>query len=249
MKQRSVLPSVQVDKGNPEVPQGTVNGLELDALGTGPGYEDEHVLIGAPKSVVAAAETSDEITPEEQEEIDRAMFKTWFTPSSVRQQTSLLQWQRLFAAWFAHLPVSPGINDCVRYVRATTKYRVGADAIRTLMARQDWQRMVVSFRESEPKRARELLNADHQTYVDAHREGLNLALAAGDYRAVPPFTVPMLDRVAPKREEETERRPTIVINIAGSAGLELGKVTQGALREADIIDAEVIEITEDKETP
>lgn len=228
MNEGGMLPGVQVQERNPEIPEPIQHRSDLDALGPGTADEDNHVPL----------------SPEEQDKVDRAMFRTFYTPKNVREQVVLLQWQRLFAAWFAHLPVAPSIEDCVRYVRAITTFKVSASAIRELLHRNDFGQLVARFRESEQLRAKELLNADYQIYVDAHRRGLQMALDAEDYRAVPPFTAPMLDRVAPRKDDQVAKSPTIIINLGGVAQQEVLKLQIASPSQDDIVDADILEIEE-----
>lgn len=48
--------------------------------------------------------------------------------------------------------------------------------------------------------ARAMLEERYGSAIQAHFAGLDLALGAEDYRAIPNYTVPILDRVAPKRD-------------------------------------------------
>lgn len=215
MDERSVLPGVKITDREAVVPEAFDEGSELYPLGSRPADDHDH----------RRTALQGEISPEEQAEIDRAMFRTYYTPKNVREQPSLMQWQRLFAAWYAHLPIQPTTRDCVNYARAITKFRIGDLTVKELIKRTDFQRLVVVFRESEQKRAKELLNADYQSYLEAHRAGLDMALAAGDYRAVPPFTTPMLERISPKKEDPEARPTQIIINLPASAGVELARIT------------------------
>jgi hypothetical protein len=241
-----MLAGVDIKQLDATVPEALDERSELYPLRSGTADENNH----------GVAARQGEITPEEQDDIDRAMFHTYYTPKNVREQASLQQWQRLFAAWYAHVPIKPTIRDCVNYARAITKFRIGDTTIKELMRRPDFQRLVVMFRESEQKRAKELLNADYQTYLEAHRAGLDMALAAGDYRAVPPFTTPMLERISPKKEEAETRPTQIIINLPAAQGVELARIT-GTVDSArdtdsgdpdDIEDAQILEI-EDDTTP
>lgn len=227
MDEGRVLASVDVENRNTSLPEPVDHRRDLDALGSGPTDKNNHVPL----------------SPEEQDVVDKAMFRTFYTPKNVREQVSLLQWQRLFAAWFAQLPVEPSLEDCIRYVRAITTFRVGASTIRELLRRNDFGLLVARFRESEQLRAKELLNADYQTYVDAHRQGLQMALDAQDYRAVPPFTAPMLDRIAPKKDDQIQKSPTIIINLGGLAGQEVQKLKIAEVQ--DIVDADILEIEDE----
>jgi len=48
--------------------------------------------------------------------------------------------------------------------------------------------------------ARSMLEERYGSAINAHFDGLDMALGARDYRAIPNYTVPILDRVAPKRD-------------------------------------------------
>ncbi len=241
MDERGMLAGVDIKKLDATVPEAFDDRSELYPLRARAAEEDNH----------SAVARQGEITPEEQADIDRAMFRTYYTPKNVREQVSLQQWQRLFAAWYAHVAIQPTIRDCVAYARAITKFRIGDTTIKELMKRADFQRLVVVFRESEQKRAKELLNADYQTYLEAHRAGLDMALAAGDYRAVPPFTTPMLERISPKKEDAEARPTQIIINLPASASAELARISHSvdSPRDAspgDVVDAEILDIEEEE---
>lgn len=173
--------------------------------------------------------------------VDREIYDKHYTPHAVDDQPFLRQWQRLFAAWYAVHPVKPRILECVEYCRAITHWRVPRATVEKLLRREDFQTLTRQFRESERLRTQELLTADYQYYLDAHRKGLDMALEAGDHRGIPAFTNPILDRIAPKRTEEGQKAAMVNIVLQGS----VAKLAQSFVQGEIIEDAEVLEVLEE----
>jgi len=73
--------------------------------------------------------------------------------------------------------------------------------IRRIRQRADWQEVVRKFEEGGMEAARQQFISDLPTYIHMHREGAEMAMRQGDYRALPAFTVPALERAVPKHDE------------------------------------------------
>lgn len=146
-------------------------------------------------------------------------------------------WMRRYAAWIASQPSRPTGKEKVQFVRNLIRAPITLGTIRKLEAREDFQKYFEELDADAIKRAKADLEAAMGEYVDTHLEGMRLAVAAKDYKAIPPYTVPILDRVAPKREDGVRQANVVVLNFG--ADDPRARSLARAL-DADTVDAEII---------
>ncbi len=217
-----------VENSNTTSPEMGDDTPELETLGSGATHDENG---HRPKPT--------DLSKLDQADIDKGVYNAIYSPQAVRKQKTLRHWQRLFAAWYATLPGPPAMDAMVAYAQALTTYRITPQSIRITTKRDDWRELVDQFRGSEALRVRELLHADYQFYLDAHRKGLFMALEKEDHRAIPSFTVPIIERFAPKKEDQAARAQVVIVNLQGGAAQQALNVIK------DAEEAEVMEITEE----
>lgn len=129
---------------------------------------------------------------------------------------TLRPWMKAFALWL----LSPQPEGRRPSVSAQTKraselagYPITKEALRLTRKRPDFLLFLQTLHGSVTEAARESLTLAHRFYVESHQRGLEMALAAGDYKAVPAFTVPVLDRVAPRKADTQVGSKTIIVNV------------------------------------
>lgn len=200
-----VLPGVDVEDDAIEGSEPSDDGPDLDALRPGPGEKEEVLAVHA--------ESLPDLTALEKAQ---AALAEWHDlgPNVIAKRRSLTEWMRVYAAWYAQQPRQPGLTDRIRAVRAITQYKVTKKALAALEARADWRRFVEKCRADAAFRAKTMLESHYAFYVDLHKQGAQMALKAGDHRAIPTFTSPVLERVAPKRVESDAPPPSIVLNLS-----------------------------------
>lgn len=217
-----VLPGVQEADVVPQVAQGLEDGSNLDALGPGTGNDsDMHALQDTMNAV--------------QEQADSQVFQEHFSPKAITAQEGLWSWQRMVAAWYATVPYATP-KSILRYARDLTKLEVTPGAIRALFERKDFQQLVEQFKAAPSLRIREIAEFDYNFYLDAHRQGLQMAIAANDHRGIPAYTTPMLDRMLPKKAEGDQRAQVVVVNLTPGQAKSISI--------SDVQEAQIMEIEE-----
>lgn len=93
--------------------------------------------------------------------------------------------------------------------------------LKELERREDFAAYVEELRKGPLEAARaKFLNA-FPTYIDRHREALDLATQAKDYAAIARITEPVLDRVIPKKAEAMTGASVVVhLSVGQLAGLQ-----------------------------
>ena len=153
-----------------------------------------------------------------------------------------------FCEWLARHPEHPKVKEQVAKLREMLnppdkdgnppEYIIPVDRKKLvkLKNRQEFKDYFAEMRKEELGRARSMFIKRMPNAVAGHFDALDQVLANGDYRAVPSFTVPVLDRVMPKKAENA---PVTAIKI------ELSQAQQDLL-ELPEASVEVVEITEDE---
>lgn len=229
-----MLARVPVADGDAPGAERGEEGEELDPFGAGAAEDDEHEE--APE-----AEDAENVDAElEGAKATLAVYQSYAEQSVARQKT-LREWQRALAAAIAQSPERLKLTEIRALARAITNYRISLGAVRATLKRDDFRRLVDKFRANEAARARQMFETDAAAYVQAHKRGLDMALAAEDHRAIPSYTVPALDRIWPKKEDQAAQTPMVVLNIHPNQLATLQSAVQHLTEPADIIDVEAVE--------
>lgn len=83
----------------------------------------------------------------------------------------------------------------------TRPVTIGYGIIKRLRTDSRWQELVRELEKGGIEAAKRLFTEDAPVYVMLHRMGAEEAWRNKDYKALPAYTVPALDRVVPKRQE------------------------------------------------
>lgn len=129
---------------------------------------------------------------------------------------TMLPWMKAFCLWL--LAPHPGgrkprTQEQTRKASELAGYPITRKSLYQMRKRPDVQLFLQTLRASVTESAKEALALQHRRYVEAHLEGLERALEAGDYRAVPAYTVPILDRIVPKKQDPGAGNKTIVVHV------------------------------------
>lgn len=113
-----------------------------------------------------------------------------------------MPWMQAFAEWLC--------LECLEYP-STTARRVNARRLahapvsnlqlKLLEERDDFVAYCDALRAGPLEQARAKFVSAFPTYIERHREALDLATQAGDYTAMARIAEPVLDRVVPKKAE------------------------------------------------
>lgn len=164
--------------------------------------------------------------------------------ASVRVQP-LLPWHRAFARWLVWPdgPTRPTIAQQTKRASELAGVPIHRLALAYLKRRDDFRAYVAKVEESTIARARDTLEAQYADYVAAHKQGLDMAVEAGDYRVVPKFTVPILDRVAPRKVEQETHHTNVVIRVTTQQAERLASLP--LLADPDEVVVEAIPVEDD----
>ena len=127
-----------------------------------------------------------------------------------RVRGKLPLWTLKFAGWLASAPYVVTKDEQVKVANAIANENLRPNQrpttvtwahVRRLRQRADWQEVVRKFEEGGMEAARQQLISDLPVYIEMHRQGAEMAVRQGDYRAIPQYTVPAIERAYPKRAE------------------------------------------------
>lgn len=129
-------------------------------------------------------------------------------------------WQLAFCKWLAAHPHSrmKTQEEMATMLSGTPMFHV---AIRNMRATKAFRAMYGRYRSAILQR----LDEHRETFetenigkaIKAHSEALDLAMAAKDYRAIPPLVDPAIKALY-KHTEEHQDKPMIVLNFGGGRG-------------------------------
>lgn len=151
-----------------------------------------------------------------------------FAATGIYHGTGLKPWMRLYAEWLAIQTKRPGRKERQMIVNRLVNEKVSPKAIKFLEQRPDFLEYHDKIAAGAVTAARAKLEAQAPWYVDQHQIGLEQAIAKGDYKSVPNFTGPIIERTWPRREGATESS-TININFTVRQAAELEKPQQEML--------------------
>jgi len=159
------------------------------------------------------------------------------SPPAASPEEPLLPWQFAFAEWLANQDHRQPVAEQVAKAEELAQRSVSAASLRALRRRKQFREFYERLRKDALSKARAMLERRYPKFVQAHEDGLDAALDAGDYRAVPSFTVPVLDRVAPKRDI-AQANAVVTIHLTEKQQALLATVEDG---EFEVLDAEPLD--------
>jgi hypothetical protein len=129
------------------------------------------------------------------------------------QSKSLTPGMKAYAAWLAIQDAFPKSMERLKQAGLCLNTRVSRKNLKGLETRDDFINQVQVYREQEVTRVKAILERHLEVAVDAHMLGLKLAVSERDHRAIPKFTVPLIERAWPKVNEQQPHVPMIEIHI------------------------------------
>lgn len=110
-------------------------------------------------------------------------------------------WQSAFAEWLSSQPDKPSTQAQRKMASALLRQTISPKALRRVIRNPAFIRYLALLNADALRRSRAILEQHYTEGVHAHLSGMRSALDANDYKALPSFTVPILDRVVPKKEQ------------------------------------------------
>lgn len=155
---------------------------------------------------------------------------------AVRDTSRLRPWMQMYAYWRAFVSKS---SSTERRIKASSLAcdQVSYNQIRSLERRSDFRDLVEKFQAGGVEGALAKLKSDLPFYVDTHRKGLEMAVAAEDYAAIPKYTLHALEIVHPRRNDLAQQNLQVNITLSPK---------QLALEDADTIEIAAEPIAPDK---
>ena len=134
------------------------------------------------------------------------------------KKRQLQPWEMAFAEWYANTPVRPKLAEQYDQadLMAPEGFNPGKSYIETLKRSTAWSEYIIAIKEDNLELARKKLTGNFSSAVDAHFEGLEKARDAEDYKAIPAFTNPILDRIMPKNTASEQAAVAVQINISNT---------------------------------
>jgi hypothetical protein len=130
-----------------------------------------------------------------------------------RTRTPLTPYEFTFCEWLATQSVPPKSKEQLAKLNEiynppdkdgnppSSPIPVNRQRLDNLKRRQDFKEYYNKMLGEELQRSREMFIKRMPNAVAAHFDAMNLAMIHSDYRAVPSFTNPVLDRVMPRKQE------------------------------------------------
>ena len=88
-----------------------------------------------------------------------------------------------------------------------------------VMEREDWTAYRDQLLTDDAFRARKTLESSFPRYVETHKWALEAAHVVGDYKTAADIATPVLDRVAPKRDQHAGHSQTVIIKVGHGSPL------------------------------
>ena len=131
----------------------------------------------------------------------------------VRDTSRLRPWMQMYAYWRAFAPKT---NSTERRIKASglSHDQVSYNQVRNLERRSDFRDLVEQFQAGGVEGALAKLKVDLPFYVDTHRKGLEMAVAAEDYAAIPKYTLHALEIVSPRRNDIGQQNLQVNITLS-----------------------------------
>ena len=128
----------------------------------------------------------------------------------------LQPWEFAFAEWYANAFKRPSRAEQYAQAKilAPEAFDPGPVYIESLKKTPAWHSYVRDIKRDALSAARKKLVGNYGTAVTAHFEGLELARDAEDYKAIPAFTNPILDRIISKTNSADIAPVAVQINIS-----------------------------------
>ena len=134
------------------------------------------------------------------------------------ESETLRPWMKQYASWIALYDRvgRPHIKERLKALRGMCKGRVTRPALLYLEGRDDFSQLVEELKRDENKRARLHMAIHAADMIDLHKEAADNLKEKGEWKELAKYTVPYLDRVWPKKEDEQTQAQIIQIEIGGS---------------------------------
>ena len=124
------------------------------------------------------------------------------SPKSSNSTKALTRFDLEFAEWLAAQPEHVPVDDQIEKAQEIYQRVFDRRKLRALRTRVEFKKYFAMLVEDNLAAARARLENTMIDYVKADHEGLDMALKAGDYRAIPQYTTKAFDRVWPKRDDQ-----------------------------------------------
>lgn len=129
-----------------------------------------------------------------------AVVPAWLAESSDPASAPLLPWQAVYAEWLSIQPTKPSTVQQRKIASQFCQRPVSLRELHKLRTNPRFESYLLALQADSVRRARAIIEEHYAEGVHAHIDGMRMAKDAADYKALPAFTVPLLDRVVPKKE-------------------------------------------------
>jgi hypothetical protein len=115
-----------------------------------------------------------------------------------------------YAEWLATTVEMPTPSERLEKYREFRQRKVALSTMQGIERSDAFRYYFDDIVVDERRRAAKMFDANSPKGVAAHFQGLEMAMENSDYRAVPSFTVPVLDRVIPKKPDQVQAMQVVV---------------------------------------
>jgi len=129
-----------------------------------------------------------------------AAVPAWLAESSDPASAPLLPWQSLFAEWLSIQSDRPSTVQQRKQASLFCQRPVSLRELHKVRKNPRFEQYLLALQADSVRRARAIIEEHYAEGVHAHIDGMRMAKDAADYKAIPAYTVPILDRVVPKKE-------------------------------------------------
>ncbi len=135
-----------------------------------------------------------------------------------------------FIDWLAkyissHQGKKPTNAEQIEVLEELLQVKVTEEALRKLRRRAEFKEYFNNLIDDRDKANVRKLKSKMPEAIDAHFKGLDMAVTAEDYRAIPAYTNPILDRVIPRRDALQAQQQVINIVLTPKQEALLGEET------------------------
>lgn len=145
----------------------------------------------------------------------------------------LRPWMKRLAEWESSAAGQRiSVSACLDAARFLAQAPISRPAVKALRNRPDYLAYREELAADALVRARKQLEGRAQEYLDVHYWALAAAKNADDYKEAAAIAGPMLDRLWPKREDQTDRQTVITVNLPGNGSVQ--QVVEGEYEEIHV---------------
>ena len=151
------------------------------------------------------------------------------------QYGNLRPWMKQFGIWLLTRKVKPTPDEMADHATYLARLKVSKNMVKHLRSRVDFHDFCNEVSADQVKLAKEMYTAALPNLIQGNLDSLEIAMQNRDYKAMAMITQPALDRVYPKRDEQTGPMAQQIVVQVNTPGAMKGMVDLPEEQEIEVI--------------